>query len=121
MGSTYGSGEKSRFGESELEMVLGITLGAEVGVKIGPNDEFLGGNNGRKYEDYFGWETILLGSSGVFIGGCGEEYPLVELLGLDGGSEIVSTIGMSEENRNVKTDGYSLVKCTFVSETIREV
>ena len=37
-------------------------------------------------------------SSGVCFGGNGEGSPLVELLGVDGGAEIGSTIGMSYVN-----------------------
>ena len=32
---TYGSGERSRFGESSIGMALGKTLGGEVGDRIG--------------------------------------------------------------------------------------
>ena len=55
-------------------------------------------------------------SSCVCFGGSGEGYTLLELLGVDGGAYIGSTIEMSDGNRYSNLEGYPLGMCTFCSE-----
>ena len=45
----------------------------------------------------------------IFFGGSGKGYPLVYLLGIDGVSEIVSTIGVSDGNIYGKLEVYPMV------------
>ena len=45
-----------------------------------------------------------MGSSGVFFGGSGEGYPLVELLGAYAGAEIGSSNGITDGNRDGKLE-----------------
>ena len=47
----YGTGERVEFEESSLGMVLGTTLGAEVGSRKGSTDVFSGVNGDAKPED----------------------------------------------------------------------
>ena len=47
--------------------------------------------------------------SDVYFGGSGEVSPLVELLGVDGGARIGSTIGMYDGNRDGNLEGYTLI------------
>ena len=46
---------------------------------------------------------------------------MVELIGVDGGYEIGSTIGMSDGIMDGKIEWYTLGECTFGSETRSEV
>ena len=71
MGSTYRSRERSRFGESALEMSLGTTLGSELGDRRVPTNVFLGGNSDGKTEDSCLWETVRVGSYDVSLVGLG--------------------------------------------------
>ena len=112
MVSTCGSGERSRFWEPALGMEMGTTNGAEVGSRE---------NDDSKSEEYFFRETIWMGSSGVCFGGSGEVSLSVDLLGVYGGAEIGSTIGISYGNIYGKLEGYPLGEWTFGSETIIEV
>ena len=48
MGNTYGSGDRSRFGESSLGIELGTTIGTYLGSTRGITYVFLGGNGDGK-------------------------------------------------------------------------
>ena len=62
-----------------------------------------------------------MGYSDVFFGGIEEGYPLVVLLGADGGAKIGSSDGMSDDTRDGKLEGYPLGYYTFSSEERSEV
>ena len=62
-----------------------------------------------------------VGSYGVCFGGIEEGYPLVELIGVDDGSEIGSFIRISDGNRYGKLEGYPLGEWEFCQEEMIEV
>ena len=60
-------------------------------------------------------------SYGVCFCGSWKVSPQVDLLGLDGGSEIGSTIGISDGNRDEELEGYTLGEWKFDPEARKDV